>query len=420
MNRNKETHSLIKPGDHLVVLYNEEKEVIDAVVSYLSSAIQRNDKCVYITGDADTNLLKKELSYYHNVDILVSNNQLMFWDKKDSYSKDGSFDPDLMVDTLNKLAEEAVSEGFNGLAITGEISWVLNIEQGFEKIIEYEWKINEYVFTNSRISALCRYNTSKFTDEMIISIIELHPFIVLNGRVHENPFYIPSKGYLSNNVRKYQVDEMLKNIVKFENSKSEFNILLNAKNQEIKDNQEKINNEMLRAMISLLEFHDSYTKDHSAKVADLAMKLGNELGLSDFDCKKLFYAAQVHDIGKIVLPKTILNKKEPLTYDEIELIKQHPITAYETLIKLESLKEIATIVRHHHERYDGKGYPDFLIGDDIPLASRIISVVDSFDAMTNKRPYRDAMTKKAALKELIDCKYTQFDSKIVEAFLRIV
>ncbi len=100
--------------------------------------------------------------------------------------------------------------------------------------------------------------------------------------------------------------------------------------------------------------------------------------------------------------------------------KQQPITAYEILIKLESLKEITTIVRHHHERYDGKGYPDFLMGDDITLASRIISVVVSFDAMTNKRPYRDALTEKAALMELIDCKYTQFDPEIVEAFLRIV
>jgi putative nucleotidyltransferase with HDIG domain len=420
MNGKKETHSLIKPGDHLVVLYNEEKEVIDAVVSYISAAIQRNDRCIYITGDADTNLLKEELSLHHNVDGLISCNQLLFWDKEDSYSKDGSFEPDLMVDTLNKLAKDAVSEGFNGLAITGEISWVLNIEHGFEKIIEYEWKINEYVFTNSRISALCRYNINKFTDEMIINIIEVHPFIVLKGRVHENPFYIPSEGYLSNNVRKFQVDEMLKNIVKFENSKSEFNTLLNAKTQEIKDIQERINSEMLRAMISLLEFHDPYTKDHSTDVAALAMKLGNELGLPEFDCRKLFYAALVHDIGKIVLPKTVLNKKEPLEYDEIGLIKQHPITAYETLIKLESLKEIALIVRHHHERYDGRGYPDFLIGDDIPLSSRIISVVDSFDAMTNKRPYRDALTKEVAIMELIDGKNTQFDSKIVDAFLRIV
>lgn len=415
-----ETHSLVKPGDHLVVLYKEEKEVIDAVVSYLRAAIERNDRCIYITGDADTNLLKKELSIHHNVDKLVSNNQLLFWDKEDSYSKNGSFEPDLMVDTLNQLAKEAVSEGFNGLAITGEISWVLNIEQGFEKIIEYEWKINEYVFTHSKISSLCRYNINKFTDEMIINIIEVHPFIVLNGIVHENPFFIPSEGYLSDNVKKYQVEEMLKNIVKFENTKSEFNTLLNTKTQEIIDVQDKINSEMLQAMILLLEFHDPYTKDHSTNVARLAIKLGKELGLSDFDCHEIYYAALVHDIGKIVLPISVLNKIEPLSFDEIELIKQHPITAYETLIKLESLKEISLIVRHHHERFDGKGYPDCLIGDDIPLASRIISVVDSFDAMTNKRPYRDALTKETAIMELINCKNTQFDSEIVEAFLRIV
>lgn len=414
------THRLIKPGDHLVVLYKSEIEVIDTVISYLLAALERNEKCVYITGDADTDLIKSKLSILCDLKHYIDINQLVFLDKSETYSQSGTFVPDKMVKTLNMMGDKAIEEGFNGLAITGEISWVLEIEDGFEKIIEYEWKINEHVFNHERVSALCRYNMTKFSEEMIINIIELHPFIVLDNIVHENPFYIPSEGFKTQNIKAFQVEEMLKNIKEFEKKKSDFQDALDRKNKEILEIRDKLNNEMVQSLVSLLNEHDKYTKTHSNSVAELSKMICHKIGLGEVDTQEIYIAGLVHDIGKIIVPRHILNKKGRLSFEEMEIIKQHPNTAYSTLVKFESLSKIALIVKHHHERYDGLGYPDMIIGEDIPLGSRIISVVDSFDAMTNDRPYRRALEKEEAIKELIRNKGTQFDATIVDVFVSLI
>ncbi|AEH51768.1 HD domain-containing phosphohydrolase [Pseudothermotoga thermarum] len=171
--------------------------------------------------------------------------------------------------------------------------------------------------------------------------------------------------------------------------------------------------------VRALESYDKYTKGHSENVARYSSIIAEKMGLPREDIRKLYWAGLVHDIGKIFVPQHILNKNGFLDPQEYELVKLHPVKGYEWLLAAD-LPEIAVIVRHHHERYDGKGYPDGLKGEDIPLLSRILCVADSFDAMTTDRPYRKALTLDQAKEELLRCSGTQFDPKIVPIVLEII
>ncbi|WP_241241298.1 HD-GYP domain-containing protein [Fervidobacterium sp. 2310opik-2] len=185
-------------------------------------------------------------------------------------------------------------------------------------------------------------------------------------------------------------------------------------------NQGRFQKDMIITMIRILEYHDPYTKGHSKNVANLASLLAEKLGLSDEMIKKTYWAALVHDIGKIVIPSSILNKEGKLTIEEFEVIKKHPVYGHDFLSTSDELKELGKYVLHHHERWDGKGYPAGLSKEDIPLISRIISVVDAWDAMRSDRPYRKGLPEEIAKKELIEHSGVQFDPNIVKAFLEIV
>ena len=177
---------------------------------------------------------------------------------------------------------------------------------------------------------------------------------------------------------------------------------------------------MIKALLNMLEIHDEYTNDHSVTVANLSKELGLRLELPMIDIDRLYWAGITHDIGKIEISADILNKKEKLTTEEFKRIKHHPVIGYKALTKLDSLNDIAKYVLHHHERIDGLGYPDGLYGTDIPLISRILSVVDAWDAMTSERSYRDPLPCKIAVKELVKNKGTQFDDFIVNEFIALL
>ena len=226
---------IIKLGDHLVILYDSETNITDTVVAYISNSLLNNHKFIYITGDTDVKLIRNSLKNIGLYESYLNSRQLVFLDKDDAYSKDGKFNPERMKELLKTLTDDAQKEGFNGLAISGEISWVLEYDNGFDLINEYEWKINSEVFGVFPVTALCRYNTDKFTDEMIINVIQLHPYLILNNKVYENPFYIPAIAYETNDIPKYQVKTWLENIVKFSNTKSDFNIRLKEKEQKVFD-----------------------------------------------------------------------------------------------------------------------------------------------------------------------------------------
>lgn len=414
------TQKMVNPGDHLVVLYRNEEEAISSIVPYVTESILRGEKCIYITGMSNLNPIKDRLKEKFDLAKAVEKKQFIILRNDEAYSKSGTFNPDKMIELLIEETNKAISEGFSGLSVTGEISWVLNYEDGFDRIIEYEWKLNEYLFNEYPVSSLCRYNMNKFSNEMIINIIQLHPFISMGNIVYENPFFLPSEGYLENDVAKYQVETWLENIVNYTNKKSEYQQEIECRKNKYNLLVKEIEDKMILSLVGLLEIHDVYTKNHSEGVADYAKKLSIALGLSTEQCDKTYFAGLVHDIGKILISKDILLKNGQLTNEEYEEVKKHPGLGYQALLKSPELHEIAIFVKHHHERYDGHGYPDKLKGEEIPLISRVLCVADSYDAMINNRPYRSKLTKDEAVSELKRCSGTQFDTEIANVFVEKV
>jgi hypothetical protein len=173
----------------------------------------------------------------------------------------------------------------------------------------------------------------------------------------------------------------------------------------------------VEALAAAMDMRDRRTARHSDDVVELARSVGELLELEPASLMELEFAARLHDVGKIQVPDAVLNKPGPLDPDESDVIRRHSAWGSETLARIPGLEAVATIVRFHHERWDGSGYPDGLSGARIPLASRIISVCDAFGAMTCDRPYRFAMDPRDALREIKAGSGTQFDPAVVDALL---
>ncbi|HET6349035.1 MAG TPA: HD domain-containing phosphohydrolase [Candidatus Krumholzibacteria bacterium] len=173
----------------------------------------------------------------------------------------------------------------------------------------------------------------------------------------------------------------------------------------------------LRSLIQLLEAKDPYTRGHTERVASYSMALANRLRLGAEDLRQILFGSLLHDIGKMGLRDDIINKPGPLTADEWVQMKAHPVVGAQIVEKMEFLSGAIHIVRHHHESYDGKGYPDGLAGENIPLIARIVTVADSFDAMTTDRPYRKALTIAEAMRRIEKSAGTQFDPHLAKVFI---
>jgi len=165
---------------------------------------------------------------------------------------------------------------------------------------------------------------------------------------------------------------------------------------------------------------DPYTGKHSEDVAVIARKIGRELGLAEDEVEQIEAAARVHDIGKISIPDSVLLKPGKLTDEEWEAIKQHPVIGADLLSGLEIYEGSIDIIRHHHEHWDGSGYPDGLKGEQIPLGARIVAVADVYNALTTDRPYREAYSKAEALEIIRDMSGKELDPQLVEIFLRVI
>ncbi len=175
----------------------------------------------------------------------------------------------------------------------------------------------------------------------------------------------------------------------------------------------------MAALVSTIEAKDCYTRGHSERVTDIAVSIAKELGFPEHEQELIRYACQLHDIGKIGIRDHILNKLGALEQDEWDEIKHHPTTGADIVKSLGFLEKGILFIKHHHERYDGNGYPEGLKMEDIPLGARIIAVADSFDAMTSDRAYRKAKSVDEAILELKENAGKQFDPQVVEAFLRV-
>ena len=177
--------------------------------------------------------------------------------------------------------------------------------------------------------------------------------------------------------------------------------------------------ETVRSLVAAIDAKDSYTKGHQERVARYSVLLGEELKLAPKELDLLHQAAILHDIGKIGIPEQILRKTSALTFEEFKIVKQHPAIGAEIISPVEFLKDAVPIVRHHHEKYDGTGYPDGISGLQIPLGSRIIAVADAVDAMLTDRPYARAKSLSQVREELKRCAGTQFDPELAEIALKI-
>ncbi len=176
----------------------------------------------------------------------------------------------------------------------------------------------------------------------------------------------------------------------------------------------------IRTLISIINSKDKYTYRHVERVVIFCGLLADELGLSEHDKKILKYSAYLHDIGKINTPKEIINKKMKLTDDEWRQLQQHPADGVDIISSVKSLEETMPVILHHHERYGGGGYPSNLKGEEIPYLARILTVADSFDAMTSNRPYSFCKTFEEGIDELYNCSGTQFDPQIADTFAKAI
>lgn len=203
---------------------------------------------------------------------------------------------------------------------------------------------------------------------------------------------------------------------------SQMNIIknINTELQNTYDKLEKAYLETVEILRLTVEAKDSYTRGHSDRVSEYAELIGKKLGLSETDLKTLKLGGLFHDIGKIGIPDAILLKTSKLSDDEYSEIKNHPAIGAHILANATTFQDIIPIVKHHHERFDGRGYPGKLQGTEIPYLARIAAVADSFDAMNSRRSYRDSLPLEIIREEIIKNSGTQFDPDIAKVFIEIL
>ncbi|MDD6797638.1 MAG: HD-GYP domain-containing protein [Clostridia bacterium] len=178
--------------------------------------------------------------------------------------------------------------------------------------------------------------------------------------------------------------------------------------------------EVMEALANTIDAKDEYTKGHSVRVAKYSRMIAEKMGLSEEDCENIYYMGLLHDIGKVGVPDEIINKPTKLNDEEYSIIKLHPMIGYDILIEIKSRPDLAIGARWHHERYDGKGYPDGKLGDEIPFFDRIIAVADSYDAMTSNRSYRKYLSQEVVREELEKNMGTQFDPKVAQCMIALI
>lgn len=174
------------------------------------------------------------------------------------------------------------------------------------------------------------------------------------------------------------------------------------------------------ALVNAIDAKDTYSRGHSVRVAEYSRKIAEAMGKNEDECYKIYYTALLHDVGKIGISDDIINKKGKLTDEEYEVIKSHPVLGYQILNGISEYPYLSIGAHHHHERYDGKGYPDKLKGEDIPEIARIIAVADAYDAMTSTRSYRKAIPQQIVREEIVKNAGTQFDPHIAKIMQHII
>jgi putative two-component system response regulator len=198
---------------------------------------------------------------------------------------------------------------------------------------------------------------------------------------------------------------------------------VDKKTEELRESNRKVLNlsrQVILTLANTIDAKDKYTRGHSVRVAGYSREIARRMGKSEQEMDRVYYIALLHDIGKIGIPDTMINKPGPLTKEEYDVVKTHSSIGSDILKDMTEISSAAVGARWHHERFDGKGYPDGLKGEDIPELARIISGADAYDAMASKRCYRDALTQEVIRKEIEKGRGTQFDPQIADVLLAMI
>ena len=212
-------------------------------------------------------------------------------------------------------------------------------------------------------------------------------------------------------------------VIKMEVFQRELKSKVHEQTVELREQQRKTQEAYWQTVIALsetVEAKDRYTSGHSKRVAEYSKMIAKRMGKSEIEQEMIYRAGLLHDVGKIGIPVDIINKPGKLTDEEYDLIKIHPVTGYHILKDISEHYDVAVAAKYHHERYDGKGYPNGLIGDNIPEMARILAVTDSYDAMTSNRSYRKGLPQSVVRSEIEKGKGTQFDSVIADIMLQMI
>ncbi len=289
--------------------------------------------------------------------------------------------------------------------------------------LEYDWDpFDKDLKKNIRITGLLSLIGMLITCGLLMAVVDriaARPLSKLQKAVHE---YTKSKNS----------DDVIKRTEKIK-SKNEIGALSDEITDlaveidryvddinKAKENIKELSEEVMEALAHTIDAKDKYTNGHSVRVAKYSRMIAKRLGLSEWAQDDIYYMGLLHDIGKIGIPNAIINKPSRLTDEEYEIIKTHPVLGYEILSEIKSRPDLSIGARWHHERYDGKGYPDGLAGDDIPFMARIIAVADSYDTMTSNRSYRKFLPQNVVREEIEKNMGTQFDPKPAEIMLEII
>lgn len=216
--------------------------------------------------------------------------------------------------------------------------------------------------------------------------------------------------------------QLMVTLKELNNLKASLEMLVKERTAELdreKESYEELTLETLSSLASLIDAKDHYTNGHSFRVAAYAKALAEQLGLDQYESEQIYFAGLIHDVGKVAISESILTKPGKLSPEEFKIIQSHSSIGGDILKGIREFKIFEQVARSHHERYDGKGYPDGLKGEEIPYAARIVAVCDTFDAMTSDRVYRKALSDEVALKEIETFKGSQFDPEIADAFLAL-